>query len=160
MPGIPFVFAGDEGMQTTRRGYPSKDGGFQRTGTRFVMNWDKSMKNHGFSKADGPLYLPYNNKDKDIESQIKDETSLLNLIKALNKLRDANEDLTKHDGFELLDKPLSYRRGKTLIAMNLKDEPMEIDLKPGLLELSIGSIEVKENKIILPKHAAIVYKER
>lgn len=160
MPGIPFVFAGDEGMQTTRRGYPSKDGGFQRTGARFVMNWDKSMKNHGFSKTDGPLYLPYNNKDKDIESQIKDVTSLLNLIKALNKLRDANEDLTKHDGFELLDKPLSYRRGKTLIAMNLKDEPMEIDLKPGLLELSIGSIEVKENKIILPKHAAIVYKER
>lgn len=85
---------------------------------------------------------------------------MLNLIKALNKLRDANEDLTKHDGFELLDKPLSYRRGKTLIAMNLKDEPMETDLKPGLLELSIGSIEVKENKIILAKHAAIVYKER
>ena len=118
----------------------------------------KSEKANAYLEAE--LEVPYNNKDKDIESQIKDETSLLNLIKALNKLRDTNEDLTKHDGFELLDKPLSYRRGKTLIAMNLKDEPMEIDLKPGLLELSIGSIEVKENKIILPKHAAIVYKER
>lgn len=82
-------------------------------------NWDKICNELGqiheeswISKTDGPLYLPYNNKDKDIESQIKDETSLLNLIKALNKLRDANEDLTKHDGFELLDKPLSYRRGK------------------------------------------------
>lgn len=158
LPGIPFVFAGDELSQPTKRGYPSKDGGYQRTGVRFSMKWEKAGKNHGFSSA-SKLYLPVNKESEDAQTAIKDTESLLHLIQTLNQIRDADSDLTSHEGFTLLDQPLSYRRGKTLIAINLKDEPMTIKVNKGSSLLTVGKIAVSQDSIRLEKHAAIIYKE-
>lgn len=160
IPGVPFVYAGDEIAQKTIRTQKSKDGGFQRTGTRLPMNWDRSKKNNGFSKAD-KTYLPVYNSKNDVQGDLKDKKSLLNFIKLLNRVRDTNEDLTMHEGFVLLDQPLSYRRGKTIVAMNLKDEPMTVEVNPGVLQVSTGSISVKDDgTLVLSKHAGIVYKEK
>lgn len=160
LPGIPFVYAGDELKQKTKKGYPSKDGGYQRTGTRFGMNWDKSKKNHGFSNANEiDLYLPVDKSGDDSISAIKDKTSLLNLIVALNKLRDENPDLTSHDGFELLSQPLSYKRGKILVAINLEEEPMVLKLNKGKSLLTVGKIKCNSTSVELQHNAAIIYKE-
>lgn len=158
MPGVPFVYAGDEIGQTTLRSLPSKDGGFQRTGTRLPMNWNRKKKNNGFSKAD-KTYLPVYDSKVDVETSLKDENSLLSFIRKLNGLRDMDEDLTSHEGFVLLDSPLSYRRGKTIVAMNLKDDCMVLDVNPGKVLLTLGTSRVEEGKLILKKHAGVVYKE-
>ncbi len=50
MPGVPFLYYGDEiGMRY--RNLPTKEGGYVRTGTRTPMQWDASA-NLGFSTAD------------------------------------------------------------------------------------------------------------
>jgi len=160
LPGIPFVFAGDELSQRTKRGYPSKDGGFQRTGTRFAMKWNNKEINYGFSSAHkNELYLPVCEDSDNVKDAVKDKTSLLNLIVELNKIRDRNSDLTSHEGFTLLDETIAYRRGKILVAINLKDEDMVLNLKEGTSLLTVGKIRVKDDSIILKHNAAIIYKE-
>ena len=50
MPGVPFLYYGDEiGMRY--RNLPTKEAGYVRTGTRTPMQWDASA-NLGFSTAD------------------------------------------------------------------------------------------------------------
>lgn len=160
LPGVPFVFAGDEAQQTTLRGFPSKDGGYQRTGTRLAMKWDDSTASCGFSaKPANECYLPNNPADPTVKDCEDTPDSVLNLIKKLNQLRSENADLTLHEGFTLLDKPLSYRRGNTIIAMNLKKEEMVIDVKPGQMQLRIGDAFLKDGKLHLANHAGVIYKE-
>ena len=57
MPGVPFIYAGDE-IGTHSKPIPSVEGGFQRTGTRMPMRFD-STKNAGFSTAN-KTFLPTN----------------------------------------------------------------------------------------------------
>lgn len=158
LPGVPFVFAGDEAMQTTLRGYPSKEGGYQRTGTRLSMKWDDSNPLHGFSSAEASkAYLPNNPTDPTVEASQKDPASLLNLIKALNALRKSDPDLLRHDGFKLLSDPLSYRRGKTTVIINLKETPI---VKPmaGKILLSVGDVSYDGKTLLVPPHCSVVFK--
>jgi len=58
MPGVPFIYYGDEIGLRSVAGLPSKEGGFGRTGARTPMQWDASP-NAGFSAASADrLYLP------------------------------------------------------------------------------------------------------
>ncbi len=58
MPGVPFIYYGDEIGMHYMNGLPTKEGGYQRTGTRTPMQWDET-KNLGFSEAEeDALYLP------------------------------------------------------------------------------------------------------
>jgi maltose alpha-D-glucosyltransferase/alpha-amylase len=58
MPGVPFIYYGDEIGLRSIDGLPSKEGGFGRTGVRTPMQWDGSA-NAGFSTAPADrLYLP------------------------------------------------------------------------------------------------------
>jgi maltose alpha-D-glucosyltransferase/alpha-amylase len=58
MPGVPFIYYGDEiGMRNLKE-LPGKEGGYTRTQARTPMQWDNSV-NHGFSTAEKEnLYLP------------------------------------------------------------------------------------------------------
>ena len=87
MPGIPFVYYGDEiGMEYIPN-MPSKEGGFTRTGSRTPMQWKKG-KNAGFSDGEKELlYLPVNENGVNVEEQLGDENSLLNKVKELIALR-------------------------------------------------------------------------
>ncbi len=50
LPGIPFIYQGDEIGQYNVDGLPSKEGGYVRTGARTPIQWDDSA-NAGFSTA-------------------------------------------------------------------------------------------------------------
>lgn len=89
MPGVPFLFYGDEIGLTQVMGLPSVEGAGARTGTRIPMLWDASA-NAGFSTAPTEkLYIP---QDPDparrtVESQESDRNSLLNYVRGLIRLR-------------------------------------------------------------------------
>jgi maltose alpha-D-glucosyltransferase/alpha-amylase len=57
MPGLPIIYYGDEiGMRCLK--LPSKEGGYDRTGSRTPMQWTAGHK-AGFSSAPAEkLYLP------------------------------------------------------------------------------------------------------
>ncbi|CAN5477591.1 alpha-amylase family glycosyl hydrolase [soil metagenome] len=89
MPGIPVIYQGDEiGMRHIAE-LPSKEGGYERTGSRTPMQWDGSAK-AGFSEAGAEsLYLPLDPDPQrpDVETQEGDPESLLNFVKRLVALR-------------------------------------------------------------------------
>ena len=72
MPGVPFVYYGDEIGMDYIEGLPSKEGGYIRTGCRTPMQWNDE-KNHGFSESDTP-YLPTDGREgaPTVEAQEKD----------------------------------------------------------------------------------------
>ncbi len=131
---LPFIYYGDE-LGLTHNFNINKDGGFIRTGSRTPMQWTNG-KNRGFSEFDGELYLPVNDdKDCSVESQEKDEKSLLNTVKALLKLRKEYSCLNAENALNVVTTgyPFVYERTdgeKTvIIALNPSSEFKQIDLE-------------------------------
>lgn len=124
MPGVPFVYYGDEIGMDYIEGLPSKEGGYIRTGSRTPMQWNDG-KNHGFSDSDTP-YLPTDSREgaPTVDSQINDENSLLTFIRELITIHKENEALHAEADFNILmpGYPFVYERitnGKKLfIALN------------------------------------------
>lgn len=125
MPGIPFLYYGDEIGMSYIEGLISKEGGYSRTGTRTPMQWN-SNKNFGFSTAEpDKLYLPVDQK-KDaptVDSQAVRKDSLLQTVKEIIKLRLDNESLQADCVFEVLyaeseKYPFIYKRGEFIIGVN------------------------------------------
>jgi len=125
MPGVPFLYYGDEIGMKFVEGLNSREGGYSRTGTRTPMQWN-SGRNKGFSEAAPDLlYLPVDgSKDApDAQSQAEDPDSLLNTVKRLTALRHEQPDLHGNGPFETVyvkknTYPIVYRRGSLLIAVN------------------------------------------
>lgn len=89
MPGVPFIYYGDEIGMRYNPSLKTKEGGFNRTGARTPMQWN-SEANAGFSSADkSSLYLPIDTaKDAPtVEQHEQDRRSLLNRLRALTHLR-------------------------------------------------------------------------
>ena len=98
MPGAPFLYYGEELGMRYLGDLPSKEGGFERTGSRTPMQWDSTL-NAGFSSAKPEdLYLPVDpSPDRPtVESQTADETSLYHEVKRLIAVRMAHEALAKY----------------------------------------------------------------
>ncbi|MBE7090425.1 MAG: glycosylase [Clostridiales bacterium] len=137
MPGIPFVYYGDEiGMRYVPN-LTSVEGGFFRTGARTPMQWNNE-KNAGFSTA-SPEKL-YVTQDADmnrptVEKQLKDSNSILSEVKRLIAIRRANEVLQETADFELIsdDIPLLYTRTlgeeKVLVAINPSETERVVPVK-------------------------------
>ncbi len=131
MPGVPFVYYGDEIGMDYIEGLPSKEGGYIRTGSRTPMQWNYD-KNHGFSTSDTP-YLPTDRRINapTVEDQLGDENSVLNTVKKLIALRKNNPALWADGSFEIIDKgyPVVYTRKQgeqtILIAINPSNAPRE-----------------------------------
>ena len=123
MPGVPFLYYGDEiGMRYMK--LPTKEGGYFRTGSRTPMQWNK-RKNLGFSAADpGLLYLPVDPAldAPTVEAQEDNSASLLNQVRRVISLRHQEQDLQADGDFTVLcsepEKPFVYRRGRLLLAVN------------------------------------------
>ncbi len=117
MPGAPFLYYGEELGMRYLGDLPSKEGGFERTGSRTPMQWDSTL-NAGFSSAKPEdLYLPVDpSPDRPtVESQTADETSLYHEVKRLIAVRMAHEALQSNARVEFLYAedhayPLVYRR--------------------------------------------------
>ncbi|MBE5997017.1 MAG: glycosylase [Lachnospiraceae bacterium] len=125
MPGVPFLYYGDEIGMRYLADLPTKEGGYTRTGTRTPMQWDRNRSNFGFSEADADkLYLPQDPAEDapDAASQAEDPDSLLNTVKAVLKLRHEYEDLQADAPFTVIlaekGKPFIYRRGSLILAVN------------------------------------------
>lgn len=125
MPGVPFLYYGDEIGMLFIEGLVSKEGGYDRTGSRTPMQWTHGP-NLGFSDASPEkLYLPVDATPDapTVEAQEADPQSLLNTVKRVIGLRHALTDLqadapfvalyAEHDAY-----PFVYRRGSLVIAVN------------------------------------------
>ena len=89
MPGVPFIFYGDEIGLKQNPNAPSTDGSGGRAGCRIPMLWD-GTSNGGFSTAPiDKIYIP---QDPDpnrmtVEKEENDPNSLLNYVRTVLKLR-------------------------------------------------------------------------
>lgn len=129
IPGVAYIYYGDEIGMAHLKELPSKEGGYGRTGARTPMQWDAS-ESAGFSTAPvSQFYLPLDpSPDRpNVASQDKDPESLLNFVRKMTSLRlthpalRAGSDLMilhdKHKGY-----PFVYMRQageqRLLIALN------------------------------------------
>jgi len=120
MPGVPFVYYGDELGMHYVEGLTSVEGGYERTGSRSPMVWNKE-KNAGFSDADEKdLYIPQDASRKEINaaSEEADPDSVLREVQALTALRKAHPALGNRGEFRLMEcgdhaYPLAYERIET-----------------------------------------------
>ena len=127
LPGVPFVYYGDEIGMDFIEGLPSKEGGYIRTGARKPMQWSGG-KNHGFSDSDTP-YLPTDGREgaPTVEAQLCDEGSLLSFTRRLISLRKEYPSLRAEAPLCIVNAgyPLCFERGEgegaLLIAINPSD---------------------------------------
>ncbi len=146
MPGVPFIYYGDEIGQRSLDGLPSKEGGYGRTGARTPMQWDASP-NAGFSAAPiEKLYLPIDPAaDRPtVAAQAADPASALSVTRSLIALRKAHPALGASGTFEVVLAPASgwpfvFRRAQDgeeiLIALNPSAAPCEAVL-PDAVDLT------------------------
>ena len=133
MPGVPFVYYGDEIGMDYIKDLPSKEGGYNRTGARTPMQWN-SGKNHGFSESDTP-YLPTDSREgaPTVEAQLKDEGSVLSFVKKLIAIHKTEKAFCAEGGFNVLEKgyPFVFERfddnKKLLIAINPSNREYSVD---------------------------------
>lgn len=129
LPGVPFLYYGDEIGMDYVSGLTSKEGGYNRTGSRTPMLWGKGAK-AGFSTAapkDFYLPLPPENERSSVAAQEKKPDSLLHFVQFLIKLRRENPALAGTGSFRPLYAedhayPLVYERAggrkRFVIAVN------------------------------------------
>lgn len=149
MPGAPFLYYGDEiGMRYRR--LPSKEGGYNRTGSRTPMQWSAG-KNLGFSESEPEkLYLPVDPAADapTVQAQEADPNSLLNYTKAIIALRHSQPDLQARSPFQVYfaqpgSRLLAYRRGRLLCAVNPGHEEQTLELdRPYRILFSHGPVSL------------------
>jgi len=148
MPGVPFVYYGDEiGMRFLPE-VPNKEGGtlratlgeVRRCGSRTPMQWSKG-NNAGFSTAPAEkLYLPIDPSESrpDVATEEKDPASLLNFTRTILELRREHPALANASDFQPLfaeknGYPFVYlRQGggeRIVISINPADKPSVATVK-------------------------------
>lgn len=102
MPGIPFIWNGNEIGMRQLYGLPYVEGAYKpRAGNRTPMQWSKGI-NLGFSGGDpADLYLPVDSEPDapTVAEQEKDPNSLLNRVRALIQLKKQEPALSNHAEF-------------------------------------------------------------
>ncbi|XME04170.1 alpha-amylase family glycosyl hydrolase [Lachnospiraceae bacterium C1.1] len=139
MPGVPFIYYGDEIGMKYLDGIKSVEGGYERTGSRSPMQWNHST-NAGFSTAPAEdLYIMLDpSEDRPtVEDEMKDEDSLLSTVMELTRVRAEHPALHNRSAFKLLhcekhSYPLVYERsseeeGSILVFLNPSDKTVELD---------------------------------
>ncbi len=129
MPGVPFIWYGDEIGMRSFDDLDSKEGGYNRTGSRTPMQWSNA-ENAGFSSAEPKkLYLPIDpSPDRPtVLQQENDPHSLLHRVRKFVTIRKTHPALQASATFEILfaqpgKYPLVYQRsngeGAFIIAVN------------------------------------------
>ncbi len=168
MPGVPFVYYGDEIGMRYRTDLVSVEGGFSRTGSRTPMQWNHE-KNMGFSDADEDmLYLPldYSEGSPTVEDQQGVGGSIFENLKSLIALRKANPELMNESGFEVVyarakEYPFVYRRGSFTAFINPSDDDKTIDYDTngakeyyflGGYEINEKSVTIRSRSFLLIRH--------
>ncbi len=167
LPGVPFVYYGDEiGMRYLD--VKTKEGGYQRTGSRTPMQWDDG-ENKGFSRAPKEkLYLPVDESEDapSAASQQKDPDSLYHTVRKVIALRHQMTDLQADSSFRVLyaekeKLPFVYQRGSLVLAVNpsLKTASAPLSVH-GNTVFAIGSCKTGENSLEMgPQSFAVIRPE-
>ncbi|MCI1779950.1 MAG: alpha-amylase family glycosyl hydrolase [Bacteroidales bacterium] len=164
MPGVPFIYYGDEIGMKYQTGLPSKEGSNHRSGTRTPMQWGAGP-DAGFSTCNpDSLYLPVDTGHGKITvaSEETDPGSLLNYVRKLIALRRSSPALGNNGDWKLLnDKdqqyPMVYERytlkEKYLVVLNPSEKKQEIEITEktsGTAKaetvISSGKVSFKERK--------------
>jgi maltose alpha-D-glucosyltransferase/alpha-amylase len=139
MPGVPFLYYGDEIGMRTLMGLPSKEGSYDRSGIRTPMQWDGSP-NAGFSTAAPErLYLPVDPAPDrpTVTEQERDPGSMLNRTRALIALKRAHPALRADAAWRPLyaargEMPIVYERScegaRVIVAINPTLRPASVAL--------------------------------
>lgn len=152
MPGAPFIYYGDEIGMRYVEGLTSVEGGYERTGSRSPMQWNK-MTNAGFSTAAAEkLYIKQDeSKDRpDAESQMNDTSSLRSTVKHLIALRMAHPALQSKAAVTFLkdDYPMVYQRScreeTILVIINPAGKPAFVPDTAGEILTTVGGNAVLE----------------
>ena len=184
LPGVPFIYYGDEIGMRYIADLPTKEGGYTRTGTRTPMQWKNAAgtPNCGFSEAPADkLYLPIDPEGSSVEEMQDRKGSLLNTVKELLAIRHKYTQLMADGSFEVVigrkDAPFVYRRGDLLIAVNPKGKALEVSadggtygcgisadckLSPENTEIlySIGECEIVDGKLSMGAQSFVMLKKR
>lgn len=152
MPGVPFLYYGDELGMRYQADLVSKEGGFSRTGSRTPMQWC-SGKNLGFSTSDTP-YLPVD-KSEDattVENQKDDPDSIYKVVTDMIAIRHKYDDLHGNGELEFNYEegkiPFSYKRGNLVMFFNPLGESAEIATEyTGNKIYELGSTELADGKV-------------
>lgn len=143
MPGVPFIYYGDEIGMKYLEGVKSVEGGYERTGSRSPMQWDSST-NAGFSSGrpeDLYIMIDADNMRPTVENSISDANSLYNETKKIISLRMEHTALQADADIEFIyvkenEYPLIYKRSSEnediLIAVNPSGAAKSVDLTSAL----------------------------
>jgi alpha-glucosidase len=137
-----------------------------RDEVRTPMQWDET-RNAGFSPAQN-TWLPVheNYKNVNVKKENAEDDSLLNAIRALNKIR-ANEKPLREGSLELLDDlpgdVLGYARKieneKVLVLLNFDGQNKEFEIEPAKCIFSLsGKEEIKDKTIRLNGFGGVIVK--
>lgn len=168
MPGAPFIYYGDEIGMRYLEGINSVEGGYERTGSRSPMQWDKTA-NAGFSAArKDKMYIRLDESaDRpDAASQMNDPASLWNEVKKLNELRMNNKALQSCAGIEFVSVgyPLVYKRKcaeqTVTVIINPADKPCTVENISGkILHTACGKAEINGGKCSVGGCTAVFIEE-
>jgi maltose alpha-D-glucosyltransferase/alpha-amylase len=159
MPGIPFIYYGNEIGMRQLYGNPQIEGAYNpRAGARTPMQWTPG-KNRGFSTAKASkLYLPVDTASDapNVETEQKDPNSLLNRVKKLIQLKHAEPALAAYAEFVPLyakedTYPFIYARanGNDVVLVILNPSEKEVTAEFSL------NIPIANAKLLAGKQAAI-----
>jgi maltose alpha-D-glucosyltransferase/alpha-amylase len=161
MPGVPFIYYGDEIGMKYQMNLPSKEGSNNRAGTRTPMQWTPGLT-AGFSTCrPDQLYFPVatDNGRLTVAAQEKDKNSLLNFTRDLIRLRHSSPALDNDGGWQLVsdvDKPypMVYKRTADdqtyIIALNPSDQKVSAKiahLGKGIAKLVSGKVRYQSGKV-------------
>lgn len=170
MPGCPFIYYGDEIGMRYVHGLVSKEGGYERTGSRTPMQWDGST-NAGFSAAPSEdLYLPLDRADDrpTVTAQQTNPNSLHATVKALIALRHELPALAADADFAFLHAephayPLVYSRHRSdqtlIVAINpsVQDASSTLDITPSDAVFTLGTACIwRDGTLTVPAASAAV----
>ncbi len=170
MPGVPFLYYGDEIGMRYFPDWPKKEGAMWRGGCRTPMQWDASP-GAGFSTAPiKDFYLPLDPDPQrpNVAAQEGKRDSLLNFVRSLIALRHANPSLDNLGGFQPLyaEKnkfPFVYSRTggprDFIIAVNPTDAPQScsVDALGGAQLVMTNGASVDETRIVMPSISYAIY---
>ena len=164
--GAPFLYYGDEIGMRYLEWLTSVEGGYDRTGSRSPMQWEKK-EGFGFTEGNTP-YIPFDNSPSapTVEESESDENSLLHAVKELLAVRHAHPALHASGTFRPVfakkkTYPFAYvRKGggeEVLVVLNPANKAAELPFDcTGEMLYYVGG--VPENNTIPARSACIVKK--
>ena len=173
MPGVPFIYYGDEIAMKYQMDLPSKEGSNDRAGTRTPMQW-KNNQTAGFSSCTpDQLYFPVDTENGilTVEAQENDPNSMLNFVRQLTALRHGSKALGNDGDWQLLSDvsrpyPMIYQRSfgseTYIIALNPSGQKVSATLSIGPAQpvMLSGKASLNKDKISLHAFTAAIYKTK